>query len=218
MNRIFSAAAGYAKERRNYNEHFNERDSESDVVSLEAVLYPLRRLGLRVRPHYEHEKRTSRADLGATVVLDDDVGFNGNLFGLDAHWLWGPDPDHRRSVQAWYEIEKRSFVTNVSSDVGHFDRRDEITQFGASWERELGRSWKARVAYRRRSNDVSVPSALGGRSTTTFPKNVIGASFVHTFDRHLGRGKGTAGGGGSGDDRSRTPAVEGTEHTGPDLH
>lgn len=183
VNRILSVSARYALERRNYNDHFNERDSASEVGSLSLEVYPLRRNAFRIHPYYTREKRTSRSDLAPSPVLDDDVGFDSNLYGLELRWLWGPDTDHRRIITLWYENEKRDFTTDIATDTGHFEREDDITESWAGYEHELNGNWQLRFAYRYRNNDVSTPSLLGGTNTTPFTKHVGYASLVYRFGR-----------------------------------
>jgi hypothetical protein len=114
-------------------------------------------------------------------VIDDDVGFDSNLYGLELRWLWGSDTDHRRTITIWYENEKRDFTTGVVTDTGHFSREDDITEYWAGYEHELNVSWQLRFAYSYRNNDVSTPSALGGTATTSFTKHVGYASLVYRF-------------------------------------
>lgn len=182
VNRLMTIEGGFAVERRNYNLHFNERDSSSTVSSLGVKIYPLRRIIFRLHPSFERESRRARGDLPTSTVLDDDVGFDGYLFGLDLRWLWGQDEHHRNTIEVWGKREKRDFITSLATDLGHFDRQDEITQFGMSYERELGLKWELRFAYRHRVNDISTLSPTGGKSSSSFKKNVYYATVVYRFD------------------------------------
>ena len=182
VSRVLDFSVRYALERRNYNDHFNERDSNSTLTVASFDVFPLKRNLFRIRPYYAHESRTSRGDIPASPVVDDDVGFDSNLYGMELRWLWGPDADHRRTITVWSENEKRDFTTESSSDLGHFGREDDITQYRAGYEHELNRNWQLRFAYRYRNNDSFTPDPLGGTSTTSFLKHVGYTSVVYRFD------------------------------------
>ncbi len=182
VNRTLSVGLRYTSEKRDYNDHFNERDSTSGVTSLEFNLYPMQKLGFRVHPYYEREQRNTQGDLGSTGVVDDDAGFDSDHYGLDLRWLWGPNSDHRNIFKSWYEKENRDFNTSNSADTGHFDRSDSITQYGIGYDRELGSEWKIRFGYRYRNNDASTPNGGGGTTTTSFSKNVVSVGVVYRFD------------------------------------
>ncbi len=164
------------------NDHFNERDSNSTIWVVNFDIFPLQRNVFRVRPYYATEKRTSAGDIPVSIDIDDDVGFDSTLYGMELRWLWGPDADHRRTITVWYENETRDFTTDYTPDTGHYGREDDITQYWAGYEHELGREWMLRFAYRHRVNDSSSPDALGGTTTTAFTKNVFYASLVYRFD------------------------------------
>ena len=166
VSRILDFSARYALERRNYNEHFNERDSNSTVYVLSADIYPTKHNVFRIRPYYAHEKRTSRGDIAVSPLVDDDVGFDSDLAGMELRGMWGSDPEHRRTVTVYYENEKRDFTSSNATDPGHFGREDDITQYRLGYEHELNGQWQLRFAYRYRNNDSSTPSPLGGTSTT----------------------------------------------------
>jgi len=180
--RTFDATLRYVLERRNYNDHFNERDSNSTIWAVHFDIFPMQHNLFRVRPYYASEKRTSAGDIPSSPVIDDDVAFEGTLYGLELRWLWGPDSDHRRTITIWYENETRDFTTGTVTDVGHYGREDDITQYWAGYEQELGREWLLRFAYRHRNNDSSTPDPLGGTTTTAFTKNVVYASLVYRFN------------------------------------
>ncbi|MFQ5718774.1 MAG: hypothetical protein ACE5IK_04415 [Acidobacteriota bacterium] len=184
LNRTLSVAGTYARERRNYNDNFNERDANSDVSGVRFTYFPLHRNRLRIRPYYEHERRGSRGDLGSTAVVDDDVAFSSDLFGVDVRWLWGHDAHHRRSVTLWFNNEDRDFGTSNVMDTGHFGRSDDIDQIGATYGFELGPVWKVDLGYRYRNNDLSLPGALGGTTITSFSKNVFTATLRYRFRFH----------------------------------
>ena len=180
--RTFDATLRCALERRNYNDHFNERDSNSTIWAVHFDIFPMQRTVFRVRPYYVSEKRTSAGDIPSSPVIDDDVAFDGTLHGLELRWLWGPDSDHRRTITIWYENETRDFTTGTVTDLGHYGREDDITQYWAGYEHEIGREWLLRFAYRHRNNDSSTPDPLGGTTTTAFTKNVVYASLVYRFN------------------------------------
>lgn len=177
VDRTLSVAARYTHESRDYNDHFNERDSTSGVASIEFNVYPVHNNHLRLRPYIEREQRDADGDVPTTAVVDDDTGFDSGIYGLEARWLWGPDSGHRQTFRTWIEKEDRTFNTTNSADTGHFDRQDSITQYGLGYDRDLGPAWKLRFSYRHRTNDVSTVSG-----TTPFTKNVASAVLVYSFD------------------------------------
>jgi len=180
---VLTVSGRYSRERRNYNPHFNERDSSSDVFEIDLDVYPARTNNFRVTPYYEHESRSSRGDLASSPIVDDDVGFDSDLSGLSLRGLWGRDSDHRKSVSFYYERENRDFTTNFTPDTGHFGRSDEITKFGAGFEQELGPAWKWRMAAYNRNNRVSTPTNPG----SDHERNVVSASLMYRFEQRLDR-------------------------------
>jgi len=181
VHRRLRATIGYDRERRNYNQHFNERDSDSDVISLDLDIYPLDTLAFRVRPYYGYERRIARGDLPETEVVDDDVGFDSNLLGVDVRWRWGRDADHRHEISVWYENEVRDFTTLFTPDTAHFGREDDISQYGLDYEKEFGRHWQLYVEARHRVNDSSHPDPFGGTRTTPYEKTVTGMGFRYSY-------------------------------------
>ncbi|MFQ5701845.1 MAG: hypothetical protein ACE5HU_08385, partial [Acidobacteriota bacterium] len=176
-------AASYALERRNYTSDFDERDSSSDLSAVEVRIYPLGRNNWRIRPYFEHENRDARSDLASTSVVDDDVGFDSDLFGVDVRLLWGPDREHRQRVRGFYQKEQRDFTTSLSQDLGHFRRDDDIDKYGLDYSIKFGPTWSAAFSTYRRENDVSTPS----RGTTTFTRNVVAGSLIYRFSHRFGR-------------------------------
>lgn len=182
VDRTLSVATRYTHENRDYNDHFNERDSTSSVASLDFNIYPAHNNHFRLRPYVEREQREAAGDVASTAVVDDDAGFDSGMYGLEARWVWGPNSDHRQSFRVLLEKEDRTYNTTNSADTGHFDRQDSITQYGIGYDRELGPEWKLRFSYRHRTNDVSTVSG-----TTPFTKNVASAMLVYSFDSHAHR-------------------------------
>ncbi len=184
LDRTLSVTGRYAREKRDYNDHFNERDSDSDVLSLDASVYPMRRIGLRIRPYYAREKRGSHGDLDSSPgIVDDDVGYDSDLFGVEVRGLWGRDADHRHTLRAYYEDEEHTFTTSIIGDDGHFGRVDSITKFGVGYEKEIGAAWAWGASAYHRDNDVSLPS----QPTIGHAKNVVAASLTYSFERRIKR-------------------------------
>lgn len=180
---LVSVTAGYARERRDYNEDFDERDSGSNVYSLDLNVYPLRSLRFRIRPTYEHEDRRTRAGLASSsgTIVDDDVGFDADILGLELRWLWGPDRDRRRTVTAYYRSETRDFESGSPADPTHFGREDDITKYGAGYTQELNAAWTWGILMYHRENRVGLPA----RTDSVFEKNVGSVSLTWSFDRRL---------------------------------
>lgn len=183
VDSVLTLSGTYSRERRDYNSHFDERDSSSNVFTLDLDVYPLRRHNFRVTPYFERETRSSRGDLSSSTVVDDDVGFDSNLSGLSLRGLWGPDSDHRRIVRAFYEREDRNYTTRFSPDTGHFRRSDEIRKLGVGFEQELGPTWRWGVAAYNRNNRVLTPTNAG----SDHERNVVSASLTYRFERRLDR-------------------------------
>ena len=177
VNRILSAEARYAREWRDYNHDFDERDADSDVYSVSVNVFPSGGIGFRLRPWYEHERRTTSGDPGfTTTVVEDEAGFDSDLFGIEARGLWGKDANHRNTLRGYYQWESKDFTSNDPNDAGHFGREDRITKFGIGYGRELGIHLKLNLSGYHRDNDVST-------STSTFVKNVVAISLGYEFER-----------------------------------
>ena len=181
VHRRLTTSIGYDRERRNYNEHFNERDSDSDVLSIDLNIYPLDTLAFRIRPYYKYEKRVARGDLPATEIVDDDVGFDSDLLGIDLRWRFGRDADHRHEIGVWYDDEIRDFTTLYTPDTGHYGREDDIRQYGIDYDKEFGARFRFYLAAKHRVNDSSHPDPLGGTITTPYEKNVVAAGFRFSY-------------------------------------
>jgi hypothetical protein len=182
VSRVFDLEIGYTRAQRDYNDHFNEKDSTGDVAALELRLYPLRRIGFLVRPYYEWQSRDAAGDQAFSVaVVDDDGGFDSNLYGLSLRGLWGPDGDHRNTINVFYERETRNFTSQNPLDTGHFGRKDDIGKYGLSYNRELGPAWELVFSGYHRLNDVS----LSDGSSTLYPKTVFTATVGYRFRKPL---------------------------------
>ena len=184
VNRILSVRARYARERRNYNFHFNERDSNSDVSRLEVDLYPAGKAGFRLRPYYQHEQRNARGDFSTNLIVEDDVDFSYDLYGFEARGLWGRDGDHRNILRGYYEQGTRDFPTADPSDTSHFGREDDTKKYGLEYSRELGPNWKLGFSAYHRNVDINI-------FTGKFDRNVAAVSLGWSFDhRFEGSGRG----------------------------
>lgn len=181
VNRLVNLSAGYAVERRDYNHTFDARDASSGVFYTEVNVYPMRSLGFRIRPYATFESRDTRGQLASTQVVDDEVGFDSDLYGADVRWLWGADADHRSVVRAFYEREKRDFTSDEPLATSHFGREDDIEKYGASYDKELGAAWRLAFSAYHRVNESTHPG-----SATNFYKNVVTAGVVYSFERRLG--------------------------------
>ncbi|HEY3175561.1 MAG TPA: hypothetical protein VGK94_07340 [Candidatus Polarisedimenticolia bacterium] len=182
FNRYLSAAGRYSRVRRDFEFHFNERDSSANVERVEINVFPLGRIGLRIRPYAEWQSRSARGDMASTTVSDDDVGFDSRLLGLDLRGIWGRDADHRNTLRGYWQRESRDFTTDFIPDTGHFGREDEIRKYGASYDREFGPRWTLGARVYHRVTDVSLPA----QSTSHFTKNVAAVSLGYSFDRRIG--------------------------------
>ncbi len=180
VDRALSLVVTYARERRNYNVDFNERDSSSDVFSLDINVYPLRERSFRLRPYAEWERRETRGDLTASTVVDDDVGFDSSLYGLDARWIWGKDQGPQSTLRGYYQREVRSFASDNPTDTGHFEREDDIARFGVSFNRDIARGWEWGAFAWHRDNDVST-------SSSDFVRNVVSVFVGYQVDRRMDR-------------------------------
>jgi len=182
VNQVLAVAVGYARERRNYNFHFDERDSSSNVTSLELNLFPAGKIGFRIRPYYEHEEREARGNLPTSSIVDDDVGFDYDLYGIEMRGLWGRDRDHRNNLRCYFEKGTRDFTT-TTADPGHFGREDDITKYGLGYTHELGPRWQWGIWAYHRNVDINI-------FTGKFDRNVVAASFGYNFDHRFEAGDG----------------------------
>lgn len=177
VDKYLSAELRYARERRDYNHEFDERDADSDVWSIQVNIHPTGGIGFRLRPYYEHERRTTRGDPGtSSTITEDDAGFDGDMIGLEARGLWGADADHRNTLRGYYQRERRDFTSDDPNDTGHFGREDRITKFGIGYGRELGPHFRLNVSAYHRDNDVST-------SSSTFARNVVAFSIGYESAR-----------------------------------
>jgi len=181
IHRALRVTAEYARERRDYNGDFDERDSSSDLVSADLSIYPLRRILFRARPYYAHERRRARGDTPTTAIVDDETDFDADLIGVDLRWVWGGGQGRRQILRPYYQIEQRDFTTRNSASTGHFGRQDEIRKYGMSYDKDLGPRWRVSLSGYHRDNEVSFP----GSSATTFRRNVVGAALVYSFEKSL---------------------------------
>jgi hypothetical protein len=180
--RVFGFEVGYTRALRDYNDHFNERDSTSDALALECNVYPLRRIGFLIRPYYARETRDTAGDVRVSLaVVEDDVGYDSNLYGLSLRGIWGRDGDHQNIFNVFYEREARNYTTQNLADPGHLGREDAISKYALSYEREFGPAWALLISGYHRVNEVSFPD---GRSTP-YPKSVVTATVGYRFRRPM---------------------------------
>lgn len=167
VNRVLSVSAGYARERREYGDTFEERDSHSNVFTLETSWYPAGSIGFRLRPWYEHEQRIARGDLVVSQAIEDDVGYDADMYGIELRGLWGAR-DHRNTLRGTWQMQKRDFTAPSPSDP-RFGREDDVARYGVEYSRELGPQWRWEVLAFHREVDISTSSSI-------FEKNVVAFS------------------------------------------
>ncbi len=148
INRRLDARLSLVRQERNYNSHFDERDSTDDSWSVAATGRPLRTSRIRLGLGYERGELQARGDLSSSPISDDDVSYRHHALSVEI--VVG-----RLQVEA--TRESRDATTDNSFDVFHFMRHDDRFDFRGRFSQRLAGSFDLFAEFRRRSNDVTFP-------------------------------------------------------------
>ena len=137
---------------RDYNHHFNERDSTKDIWSLALYGRPFSSSPIEVGLAYETGDLRARGDLPSSPIADDDVSYRQRALILEVEIRWKARRRGRINISA--ERQRRDFTTDNPFDIGHSGREDERRDYRAGLVQRLTRNFDLVAELRRKSNDV----------------------------------------------------------------
>ncbi len=173
------------REERDYNDYFDERDSESPLIEAGLLWQPYDDGRLRIRLGWRTEDLEAEGDLPGTIFAEDDISQERDIVRAEVRFRWGPGGRHR-AVRLAYEIQDRDYTTEDPNDLFHFGRHDDRSSLSADLRVELRKGWYWTAAYEREKNASDFPSALANvldpDETTDFTANRIDFGFGYEFE------------------------------------
>jgi len=169
------------RESRNYNDCFDERDSEMPFREAQVIWDLFGNSRIRLRASYRREDLHAGGDLADTPTLfEEDISSRRDIVSGDARFRWGKK-GRRKSISLGYEEEKRDYSTTNPNDIFHFGRTDRRRYAALISRFELRKGWFLTAGAERQRNRSRFPSSLVSTiqpdETTDYDENLIQFGF-----------------------------------------
>lgn len=166
--------------RRDYNDHFNERDSIDDGWAVSARAHPLDSSILEVDAGYEQGRLRARGDLPSTPIPDDDVSYRHRAVSLDVAVAWRGRARGRVEIEV--ERERREFTTENQFDLSHWMREDDRRDYRLRLTQRLAGRFDASLEARRLSKHSRFLLNPGAsEDETDYVENRVGLGLIWRF-------------------------------------
>ena len=181
VNRRFEARLGREYSVRDYNHHFNERDSTKDTWSVALYGRPFGGSPIEIGLDYQTGDLRARGDLPSSRIADDDVSYRHRAVILEVEIRWKAQRRGRINISAERQI--RNFTTDNRFDIGHSGREDERRDYRADLVQRLTRSLTLVAELQRKSNDVVLLSEFAKPDDVTdFVENRVTVGLAWNVD------------------------------------
>lgn len=186
----------WGREQRNYNRHFDERDSRMPYFEAGLALTPRRDGRLRFRASYRREDLHAEGDLSDTPsFIEDDVSSRRHIIDADVRLRWGAK-GRRKSLALDHEHERRDYSTTNTFDAFHLGREDTRQYTTLSFRAALKKGWFLTVQAEHDTNRARFPATAGGTAEpndiTDYAENLAQFGIGYDFGATTG-GAGRAG-------------------------
>lgn len=176
-------SVAYQYERRNYNDDFLERDSDTHEPG--AGLDWTQRGGrLGFGTNIAYRASSARAEDGndpAGITPDDpDVSYHGVVLGAEGRVQLARGRSGRLVAEAAYELRTRDYTSDRVADRSHFDRQDQLNDLTLGLRWNPPGPFSLRTFYQHENNHASF-GALNPPTTdpASYSENRIGASLTY---------------------------------------
>ena len=150
------AGAGALRRRRDYDEHFSERDNVNVEWQLDGSARPFRGWALVLGLDWRTGRLAARGDLPATEIVDRDISYDHHGLGVSVAAPW--EILGRRGRATWeYEPETRAYTTTDKFDLTRFARTNERVQHTVTVTQRLGGPLEAVFRWSRLTSEASFP-------------------------------------------------------------
>lgn len=176
-------SVSYQYERRDYNNDFLERDSDTHETGA-GLDWTQRggRLGFGANGGYRssNARAADGDDPGGVTPDDADVSYNGVVLGGDGHVDLARGRSGRLSAEAAYELRTRDYLSDRPADRSHFGRKDRLHDLTLGLRWNPPGPFSLRTYYQHENNHASF-EALNPPATdpASYSENRIGASVTY---------------------------------------
>ena len=162
---------------RDFDHHFEERDSTTDSWSLSLQGRPFGGSRIEVGLGYEAGALHARGDLSSTPIPDDDISYRYHAIVFEAEVPWGT----RRRGHLKFDVEReiRNFTTDNPFDILHSDREDERRDYRARLVQHMAGDLDLVAEVRHRSNNAAFPTDFTtSDEVTDYVENLVSLGLV----------------------------------------
>lgn len=126
---------------RNYNDAFNEQDTDIYGIGLESRIYSIYKLKTRVAYLFE---------LGIAAG-QNKPGFNNDLSYVSHQFQIDPKIQVSRllAIRIHYELKYKEFTTDLTGDTNHYGRKDTTHTVGLKVYYEMSKNTEAKFGFER---------------------------------------------------------------------
>lgn len=176
-------SVAYRYERRNYNDDFRERDSDTHEPGV-GLDWSQRGGGLGFGATAAYRSSGARAedgdDTAGTTPDDPDVSYHGVVLGAEGRIQLARGRSGRLSAEAAYELRTRDYTSDRPADGSHYGRQDQLHDVTVGLRWNPPGPFSVRTYYQRENNQASF-GALNPPATdpASYSENRIGASVTY---------------------------------------
>jgi hypothetical protein len=175
--------AAYGEESRNYNDDFNERDSEMPYAQVFLGWDPTKKETVRLRFGYRKEDLVAEGDLPDTPWIENDVSSQRRLWSTEARFRWGRE-GRRQILHVAYVDEHRDYTSDNPLDFYHYAREDHRRYYTLDFQANLRKGWFFEAGAQHEVNNStfpSIPTGLQPDDITDYAQNIFDFGFGYQF-------------------------------------
>jgi hypothetical protein len=136
---------------RNYNDAFNEQDSDIYGIGLFTRIYSAHGLKTRLEYLFEQGLAAGRNTRDVCVTINNSTICPNDLSYLSNQFVINPEIQINRtlSIAIKYELKYKQFTTNLTNDSNHYNRKDFTHTPGLNVYYEISKSTEAKLGFER---------------------------------------------------------------------
>jgi hypothetical protein len=136
---------------KNYNDPFNEQDSDIYGIGLISRVYSRRGFKIRIEYQFEQGLAAGRNSSDVCTIINGTNICPNDLSYLSNQFIIGPEVRFSRSflIRLVYNLKLKQFTTDLTNDSNHYGRRDTIQDMKLTAYYELSKTIEAKAGYER---------------------------------------------------------------------
>lgn len=177
------ASAYYKFQNDDYNEYFQEYDSDINIYEINLSKRLSRNWSIELKYRFEDAEAQAYDEPGETAEDSDDsdISYDENIYGGEIEWDAEDQLGLPLEFSLDFEYHDRSYTTDKTSDNYHAGRNDKIyeVEFSTAWE--LSRRWDILLTYNFDNRNVSSDYKEYIQDVKDYTQNIISISAIFNY-------------------------------------